>query len=761
MSETETQAALAEMPGAGRFDTILRDLRALRDRVIPDPSVCVAILDGPVDLTHGCFGGANLRRVDTLVGDEAGSGPMSAHGTHVTSVVFGQPLSGTLALAPGCRGLVAPVFRDNSGYLSQLDLARAIERSVAEGAHVINISGGERVVHGQPDPLLAHAIDLCEQSGVLVVAATGNDGCDCVHVPAALPTVVAVGALGRLGKSVPSSNFGRSYASHGVLAPGEKIPGAVPGGSIVAYTGSSFATPIVTALAALLLCEQRRLTGHADVVKVREAILASALPCVANDSSEFARCLGGMLNVNAAHDLITQGGEVTELDAMLTAHVADPGGANARPLAGVVPSGAAPGADLPPMDPGPPPATWVSSGAVPPAAGVSAAQAAPGAAVHTAAAGPQWVQAAPVGPQWVQAAAAPVTEAPAAPVAPTMQAVAAVPVMPPPQTADSAVVPAGGPSCSCGTRASGDAPQVAEISQNAPLPKVFAIGNIGFDFGTEARRDTFRQLMPVTESADSPPIQREPNPYDAFQLSNYLDENPWDSTKVIWTMTLDLTPVYAIEADLTYAESVYSLLRAVLRNQVLPANDENFVSRVSLPGVLTDRTIRLFSGQVVPVVVVQRRGLSAWSEAALVNTVIASIDFSNAPPGATPESVGQKVRQMLDKVYYDLRNLGTSSPDRAINYTATNAFGYAGVIAQGLLAGEIADGNTNVLYSLSDISAAKSPFCRIDSDCWDVEFSFFAPDNDRRARVVFKQTIDVSDEYPVGLAPIHHYLVGG
>ncbi|ODQ94741.1 hypothetical protein BHQ17_07955 [Mycolicibacterium holsaticum] len=712
---------------------ILSELSALRDQIPPNPDICVAILDGPVDLGHPCFRGATLRRVDTLVGDQAGPGPMSAHGTHVASVVFGQPLNGTLGLASGCRGVVAPVFRDNSGYLSQLDLARAIERSVNEGAQVINISGGERVSGGDPDPLLARAIDLCEQSGVLVVAATGNDSCDCVHVPAAIPTVLAVGALGRSGDPVPSSNFGSSYSGHGVLAPGEKIPGAVPGGAITTYTGSSFATPIVSALAALMLCEQLRLFGTTDITAVREAILKSALPCVEGEPDRLSRCLGGILNVRGAHELITRGGEVTQLSGLYATHMAAPGGAMATPVAGVVPAGAAPGGgELPPMDPGPPPPSM-------PAQPPPPAMTAPAVAV------------APSPPE----AAVIASEAP--PVA-----------IPAPVAAAPAVVASGGGGCSCGTKPSGEAPTPPVAANPTPVARVFAIGNIGFDFGTEARRDTFRQLMPVTESFDSPPIQREPNPYDATQLADYLDSNPWDCTKVIWTVNLDLTPVYAVEAEVTYAERVYELFRTILRNQVLPAFDENFVSRVSLPGVLTDRTVRLYSGQVVPVVVVQRRGLAAWSEQALVNAVVESIDLPSvlsavgvADEDAAQRRLEQKVRQMLDKVYYELRNLGTSPQDRAINYMATNAFNYTSVIAQGLLSGEVADSDTTVLYSLESISAVRSPYCRIDSDCWDVRFTFFAPDNDRRARVVYQTTVDVSDELPVALSPTHQYLLGG
>jgi cyanobactin maturation PatA/PatG family protease len=742
-------------------DFILDELRALRDEVVPDTDVCVAILDGPVDLSHPCFRGARLRRVDSLVADEAGPGPMSAHGTHVASVVFGQPSSGTLGLAAGCRGLVVPIFRDSSGQLTQLDLSRAIERAVLNGANVINISGGELAARGQPDPLLARTVDMCEQNGVLLVAATGNDGCDCLHVPAALPTVLAVGALGRDGRAVPSSNFGDMYTSNGVLAPGEKIPGAVPGGAIAAFTGSSVAAPIVSALAALLLCAQRGLTGVADVAAVREAILASAHPCPADPDQE-PRCLGGIVNVRGAHALITQGGKVTGLDAMLTPYVAAPGGATARPLAGVVASAApAAGGEAPPTDSGPPPAPSLNVGPAP-----SVAAAAAPVAAMPAAAGvmpSDVLMPDPVRDWFASLAQAQPTVASGQP-APAMSA--------------SAVAPScGGAPCSCGATASQEvatptsyheAPAPPEAAHPVPVSLVFALGNIGFDFGTEARRDGFRQLMPSVESTDTPkPVVTEPNPYNATQLADYLDENPWESTKLIWTMNHELTSIYAIEPEVTYHDAVYEMLRYALRRQVLPAEDDEFVSRVSLPGVLTNRTVKTFAGQELPVIVVQRRGLYTWNENALVKAVLGAVDFDKLASQLAidrPKAEARtelKLRQMLDKVYYELRNLGTASPDRAINYTATNAFIFSDVMAKGLLAGELVDGDVTSLYSLESITAVKSPFGRLDCDCWDVRITFFSPENERRARVVYQATVDVSDPWPVQLAPIHQYLIGG
>ena len=61
------------------------------------------------------------------------------------------------------------------------------------------------------------------------------------------------------------------------------------------------------------------------------------------------------------------------------------------------------------------------------------------------------------------------------------------------------------------------------------------------------------------------------------------------------------------------------------------------------------------------------------------------------------------------------------------------------------------------LYTLDGISVSKSPFCRMDSDCWDVKLTFFDPENDRRARMVMRFTVDVSDELPVTLGPVRHW----
>jgi hypothetical protein len=64
--------------------------------------------------------------------------------------------------------------------------------------------------------------------GPVVVAAVGNDGCACLQVPSAVPSVLAVGALAPDGTPLESNNWGGAYLANGVLAPGQAHPGAAP-----------------------------------------------------------------------------------------------------------------------------------------------------------------------------------------------------------------------------------------------------------------------------------------------------------------------------------------------------------------------------------------------------------------------------------------------------------------------------------------------------------------------------------------------------
>src|SRR6202035_2170591 len=113
--------------------------------------------------------------------------------------------------------------------LSQLKLAGAIDRAVEEGAHIINISGGQLTYAGEAEDLLERSIQSAKKKNVLIVAAAGNDrdpvpGIEqCLHVPAAIPTVLTVGAIDETRHPLNFSCWGPAYDDQGILAPGKDI----------------------------------------------------------------------------------------------------------------------------------------------------------------------------------------------------------------------------------------------------------------------------------------------------------------------------------------------------------------------------------------------------------------------------------------------------------------------------------------------------------------------------------------------------------
>jgi cyanobactin maturation PatA/PatG family protease len=272
----------------------------------------------------------------------------------------------------------------------------------------------------------------------------------------------------------------------------------------------------------------------------------------------------------------------------------------------------------------------------------------------------------------------------------------------------------GGGGCTCGG--------------NKSVQLVYALGKLNYDFGTEARRDSFIQAMPG--DATNPGIP--PNPYDPVKMAAYLAENPFEAESLIWTLNLDATPIYAIVPAGPFAALAYERLREAFEGQL-----RRGVELVSIPGIIGGST-RLLSGQVVPVIVPAVRGMFSWATQPLIDAMLGARPKSAAERTAYEKRVAG-IGNFLNRVYYDLRNLGLTAQERALNYSATNAFQVRQVLESA------AQGDVE----LDTITVRKSPVCRPDSDCYDIELGFFDPRNTNVANKVYRFTVDVSDVIPV------------
>lgn len=277
-----------------------------------DKKICIAVIDTGIDEEHPCFKGAQINTVKLFNTGNNGSNEnnIAEHGTSVASIIFGQHHSAIKGLAPGCKGIVIPVFRSREGdgdsiSCSQLDLARAIQTADQHGANIINISGGEFSSSGKSEVILAETIQKCIKKGILIISAAGNDGCECLHVPAADNSVLAVGALDENNKPLDFSNWGKSYQSNGLLFPGNNIRVAVPGNQTALKKGTSFATAIASGIAGLLMSLLVKKGQKPDGRLIFDALINSAFKCVETGSDDCTKALAGHVNVAGALKKLT------------------------------------------------------------------------------------------------------------------------------------------------------------------------------------------------------------------------------------------------------------------------------------------------------------------------------------------------------------------------------------------------------------------------------------------------------------------------
>lgn len=696
-----------------------------------DDAVRVAILDGPVDLSHPAFAGSKVELINSLSNDGPDQGTAGLHGTHVASIVFGQHDGPVQGIAPKCRGIIIPVFEDApDGAItpcSQIDLARAIGNANNAGAHVISISAGQISKSGEAHPLLAQAVAASAERGALIVAAAGNDGCACLHVPGSLPSVLAVGAMNQKGEPLEFSNWGNLYRKNGVLALGENISGAKLGGGVVKYSGTSAATPIVSGVAALLLSWQRANGLALDTREVRRAILESALGCEHKPVADCDRLLMGRLNIRGSLNFLQTGVGVVarEPDGHQPAHTSILDGAVAANGSSRAEHAGAHSAVIEHANPSNEQAAVMEH--IRPS-DEQADEMPGGNEEETRAPDYDYANNSGFGPR-----PAARDKAPAHP----FRQLSPEPQHLPPEDVTQSVQlsRANGPghsaylypsACSCG---GGTSPQL-----------VYALGQLFYDFGTDARRDSLGQSMGLVLGAEGQPE----NPFD---LLKYLDEHPWDSAAVIWTLNDETTPIYAIQAEGPYVQETYARLRQFFKEQLTEG-----VERVSIPGFVGPGKVRLYTGQEIPVIYPELRGMFSWTNKALIEAVCGKEPASSASQNQKDAyaSKAEEMRSFLDRVYYDIRNLGLDPRERAINYSATNAFNVEKVFESAM----------NEHLALDVIEVERSPICRMDSDCWDVKLIFFNPQQQFEvARKVFRFTVDVSDIVPVLVGSVRQWSI--
>jgi subtilisin family serine protease len=203
--------------------------------------------------------------------------PYAGHGSFIAGVIR--------CVAPQAEVVVERLI-GTSGFVSETDMIQQIHQGLSRSPDIISLSAGGHTRKDVP-PIGLQALwneRLSRQGGVVLVAAAGNNTSSRPFWPAAFDWCVGVGSMSHDGQRRSwFSNFG-SWLD--VYAPGEDIVNVYPqlryktiahrnerdtSAGIVKWSGTSFATPIVTGLIAARMSR----TGESGRLAA-ESLLAAA-----------------------------------------------------------------------------------------------------------------------------------------------------------------------------------------------------------------------------------------------------------------------------------------------------------------------------------------------------------------------------------------------------------------------------------------------------------------------------------------------------
>lgn len=211
------------------------------------------------------------------------------HGTHVAGIAAGALHNqlGIAGVGGYCR--IMPVRLGVGSYI--YNYITGVAYAVENGARIINMSfGGSGFSQFEQEILTEFA-----QSGVVFVAAAGNDGSASPSYPAAYEHVIAVASVTPHDLKANSSNYGPWIT---LCAPGEPILSTIRNNGYGELSGTSMASPVVAGAAGLVLSVFPNFTAEAVVHRL----------CVSADQIDqlnppYTGLLGcGRLNIYAALD---------------------------------------------------------------------------------------------------------------------------------------------------------------------------------------------------------------------------------------------------------------------------------------------------------------------------------------------------------------------------------------------------------------------------------------------------------------------------
>ena len=224
--------------------------------------VIVAVIDTGVDYNHEFLKDRMVSGINIL--DETKTAmDDNFHGTHVAGIIVNN--------TPSNVKIMPIKVLNKSGNGSLTTTALGIRYAAEHGAKIINMSLGGRIFNKGDTKIIDEAIDYAISKGCVCVVAAGNEQ-DVTdnYSPANNEKAITVAAVDSLDNHCTFSNYGKSVD---VSAPGFKIISTMPKNKYASLSGTSMATPFVSAAAAMFISEDSSLTPDDVEKKLKEAAI--------------------------------------------------------------------------------------------------------------------------------------------------------------------------------------------------------------------------------------------------------------------------------------------------------------------------------------------------------------------------------------------------------------------------------------------------------------------------------------------------------
>ena len=237
-----------------KWDLTMIDAQSAWNMGYMGEGITIGVIDSGVQPDHPDLAENLLPTVCYLEGVDASTDTIG-HGTFVTGMIAaGINGVGTIGAAPKAKIQPLKCFDASVPKTTISMMVRSVYDAVdLYGCRILNMSCGAT----ENSLTLKKAIEYAIARGCIVVAAVGNDGNDVPNYPAAYSGVIGVGSVGQT-KAVSSTS--QKNASVKLVAPGERVFSTFSGSRYGTWSGTSFAAPLVSAAAALLLNADPTLT---------------------------------------------------------------------------------------------------------------------------------------------------------------------------------------------------------------------------------------------------------------------------------------------------------------------------------------------------------------------------------------------------------------------------------------------------------------------------------------------------------------------